>query len=41
MNNKESKPTKAERRDQKKKRKMKVSGSGVKKLRQIIAHKTK
>ena len=40
MNNHE-KNTKSERREQKKKRKMKVSGSGVKQLRRIIAAKSK
>jgi hypothetical protein len=41
MNNVTPKPTKAERRDQKKNRKMKVSGGSVKQLRQIIAKKDK
>jgi len=39
--NKHEKKTKSERREQKKKRKMKVSGGKVKQLQRIIAAKSK
>jgi len=41
MNNGNNKKTKAERREKKKQTKMKVSGSKVRQLRQIIAKKSK
>jgi hypothetical protein len=41
MNSNDSKKTRAERRENKKKRKMKVSGAKVKELRKIIIKKSK
>ena len=41
MNNRETSQTKGERREKKKRKKMKVSGSGVKELRRVIAKKDK